>query len=129
MSTCVIAAPVAVALADLEQAFPGRVSYEPDEAGGTFVAIAGCALGDGWTHPIADLAFHLPFNYPWAAIYPYYLTTETWPNSMVAPALQRVVWRGRQVIQVSLRHTSWTPEIDTALGCVRQTLQWACEQR
>ena len=113
------------ALRELEQAFPAAVTHEPDGAGGVYATVAGCWLGNHWSQPVVDLSFHIPFNYPWAAIYPYYLPGDTWPTAVVSPALQRISWRGQQVIQVSLRHNQWNPQIDTAVGCVRQVLAWA----
>jgi hypothetical protein len=125
MSAAVIVPSVAAAIDDLQRDLPSPIRYDADGSGGAFVVVEDCHLGDGWTVQCADLAFHLPYNYPWAAIYPYYLTTESWPTGQPDPALQRVIWRGMQVVQISLRHTRWTPEIDNALGCVRQTLEWA----
>ena len=122
MSATAIADTVARALEELEQVFPGAVTHEPDGTGGAYVTVAGCELGDRWTRPVAAVSFHVPFNYPWAAIYPYYLPGDAWPVGPAPPALQRIVWRGREVVQVSLRHNQWNPQIDNALGSVRQVL-------
>jgi hypothetical protein len=115
---------VSRAVGDLEHAFPDRVSLEADGSGGAVITVGGFALGARWAPATADLAFHVPFNYPWAAIYPYYLISGSWSNVPASPALQRVNWRGRDVVQISLRHNGWTPQIDTALGCVRQVIRW-----
>lgn len=123
MST-VLAADVGEGVRQLEEAFPDRISYEADGQGGAYVTVAGIQLGDGWNRPVAQLAFHLPYNYPAAAPYPFYLPAEAEPNGSWPPALQRVQWRNGQVVQVSLRHNSWDPARDTAVGSVFQVRDW-----
>jgi hypothetical protein len=114
------------ALEELERAFPGRVTVEAEDASGAVVRIADIQLSARWSAPTGDLWFLIPFHYPDAAIYPYHVTGAT-PSAGHVQALQPVNWRGMNATQVSLRHNSWNPNVDTALGSVRQTLAWLQE--
>lgn len=121
MTTGVYSPEITRALEELEQTFPGRISVEPDAAG-AIVRIAGIELSTRWSAATGNLSFLIPFHYPDAAIYPYYVTGAA-PSEYVA-ALQPVDWRGFGATQVSLRHNGWNPSVDTALGSVRQTAAW-----
>jgi hypothetical protein len=110
-------------LEGLEWAFPGRVSVESDEAGAV-VHLAAVELPAGWSPAVGVLSFLLPFHYPDAAIYPYYMTETTPAASVGGGALQQVSWRGVAATQVSLRHSGWDPARDTALGSVLATMAW-----
>jgi hypothetical protein len=114
---------VARALEELEHAFPRQVTVEAEDASGAIVRITGVELGSCWSPSTGDLWFLIPFHYPDAAIYPYYVTGAT-PTGGYPPALQTVQWRGMAATQVSLRHNGWNPSVDTALGSVRQALAW-----
>lgn len=128
MSTALLAGDVAQGIQELEQAFPGEVSYSPDASGGAVVAVT-ITLGPRWSQPSAPLSFALAYNYPAGAIYPFYLPEHlvlvdgSWPA-----ALQRVAWQGSSVIQVSLRHTNWDPLRDNAVGSVLQAQSWLRRQ-
>ena len=124
MSTSVVSAEVARALEELELAFPGRLSIEAQEPAGTVVRIRGVELSGRWSAASAELWFAIPFHYPDAAIYPYYVVGAT-PTAAVG-GLQPVNWRGMAVTQVSLRHNTWDPTCDTAVGSVLQTKAWLC---
>jgi hypothetical protein len=110
------------AIEELEEAFPSRVAIEPGEDAGTIVRISETALGEGWSLRMGVLWFVLPFHYPDAAIYPYYVTAATPLGSN--GALQAVTWRGMPVTQVSLRHSAWDPARDNAVGSVLLTQAW-----
>ncbi len=114
---------LAHALGELERAFPRRVAVVADDEQGAVVRISDVELSPRWSEPKGDVWFLLPFHYPDAAIYPYYVTGAT-PAGGQVPALQAVSWRGMPATQVSLRHNCWNPNVDTALGSVRQTLAW-----
>jgi len=123
-----IAAEVAAAIGQLEEGFPGRISFIPDGTGGANVTVAELELGPRWTRERADLTFNVPYNYPHAPIYPYYLPAGTTPQAGLPQALQQVQWQGQQVVQVSLRNTNWDPSRDNAVGCVLQVRAWARKQ-
>lgn len=114
---------VAKAVEELADAF-GGVAAEPDGSGGAYVTVSDVELGQKWSRPSAPLTFHLPFNYPAASPYPYYLPGDLGVEDPWPPALQRIQWRDRQVIQVSLRHNNWDPVRDRVLGCILQVQEW-----
>lgn len=129
MNSAVISSEVATGIAELESAFPDRVCHEPDGSGGAYVTVDAIQLGGHWTRPSAPLTFHMAYNYPASAIYPFYLPAEVIPaNGPLPPALQPVQWRERSVIQVSLRHTNWDPRRDNAVGAAMQTQDWLQRQ-
>ncbi len=124
MSTLQLAPPLAAAIHELGRDF-GDVTCEPDGAGGVYVQVAEVQAGPQWEPAVIPVEFQILFNYPFAAIYPYYTTDElrrvdgAWPN-----ALQQVDWRGRRVVQISLRATRWQPNIETASSALAQVRHW-----
>jgi hypothetical protein len=119
------AQPLAAALDEIERDF-GTVSAEPDGSGGAYVRVDSVEAGPRWSPTLIPVEFQLLYNYPFAAIYPYYTTIELqrvdggpWPS-----ALQRADWRGRQVVQISLRSTRWQPGIETASSSLAQVRHW-----
>lgn len=123
--SAVLSSDVEAGLEELETAFPGRVHHVPDGTGGAVVTVDGVELGERWLQPAAALSFELAYNYPAAAIYPFYapddiqLSDGSWPAG-----LQQASWRGQAVIQISLRHNSWNPGLDNAVGSVLQVQDW-----
>ncbi len=124
MNTTLVAQEAAVALAELENAFPGRVSSEPDGLGGAIVAIAGMPMPAGWPLSHSPLMFVIPFSFPAIPVYPYYIGAEAAPPGALGEGLQRVDWRGCPVLQLSLRHNAWRPGLDTVVGSVLQAMDW-----
>jgi hypothetical protein len=118
---------LSLAIKELEDAFPGRVTVTIEEGAGAVVCIAAVELSGRWSPALGDLWFLIPYHYPDAAIYPYYLTGST-PTGGLIGGLQSVNWRGMDAIQVSLRHNGWSPSHDTALGSVHQTQAWLRSQ-
>jgi hypothetical protein len=125
VSALELAQPLAVALDELNRDF-GSLHAEPDGSGGVVVTVGSVEAGERWRPIVVPIEFQLLYNYPFAAIYPYYTTIELqrvdgepWP-----PALQRVEWRGRQMVQISLRSTRWQPGIETASSSLAQVRHW-----
>jgi len=120
-----LAPAVAGALTELRVDF-GAITVEPDGRGGAYVTVLELDAGPRWRPMQLELALHLPFNYPFSAVYPFYTTDELEraEGGMRPPALQTVEWRGRRVTQVSLRANRWRPEHDTASGAVAQVRHW-----
>jgi hypothetical protein len=124
MSTLQLTPLLAAAIGELERDF-GDVSCEPDGSGGAYVRVADVEAGPLWEPQLIPVEFQVQFNYPYAAIYPYYTIDEllrvdgSWPN-----ALQHVDWRGRRVVQISLRATRWQPNIETASSALAQVRHW-----
>ena len=122
MSVATMPAEIAGAVAELQAAFPDRVQVHEDPAGAV-VAIIGVTLSQRWSPRTGTLWFLIPYHYPDAAIYPFYLTGARPTGGMIG-GLQDVTWRAEPAIQVSLRHTAWNPKLDTALGSALQAQAW-----
>jgi hypothetical protein len=124
VNTAVVLSPgVTEAVGELEDFCSEEVALEPDGSGGAYVTIP-IDLGPSWSASAAPLTFHLSFNYPAASPYPYYLPGSLSLAGPWPPALQRIQWRDRNVIQVSLRHNNWDPHLDRVLGCILQVKEW-----
>lgn len=125
MNTAVLSEEVARAIEELESAFAGPVTHEPDDVGGAYVTVEKIELGPKWAVEQAPLTLHLAYNYPDAAIYPFYLPDGVVPADGSMPqALQPVRWRDQAVMQLSLRHNNWDPRRDNAVGAVMQAQAW-----
>jgi len=103
-----------------------QVTVEPEDQGGAYVTVDAVDLGPKWQPNTTQIEFVIAYNYPFAAIYPYYARPDlqradgrAWPS-----ALQRVSWRGRDLIQVSLRCNRWQPAHDTASNSLRMVIHW-----
>jgi hypothetical protein len=124
VSTLELAPPLSAAIHELERDF-GDITCEPDGAGGAYVRVSEVEAGPLWDPTVIPIEFQILFNYPFAAIYPYYTIDElrrvdgAWPN-----ALQHVDWRGRRVVQISLRATRWQPNLETASSALAQVRHW-----
>lgn len=119
-----VAEAVAVAIDELEEAC--RVSAEPTGDGGAIVTVHELEIGEGWQPSRIDLVFEVAFNYPYAAIYPYFTTPDLirTDGGQLPAALQRVEWRGASRTQISLRASRWSPQVDKATGAVLQVQRW-----
>lgn len=120
-----LAAAVAAAIIELEAEYES-VSWETDGSGGAHVTVAPLALGPRWQPSEVPVTFQVAFNYPHAAIYPFFTTHElsrvdngAWPS-----ALQKVGWRDQQVVQISLRANRWQPAYDTASSALALVGHW-----
>lgn len=115
---------VEAAITELEAEYDD-VAWEADGEGGAYVTAGPVEIGTRWTPEAVALSCQLAFNYPDAAIYPFYTTAELqstvglWPS-----ALQRVNWRGLAVVQISLRTKQWRPEHDTASTAIAIVAHW-----
>lgn len=127
MNAATLPADVAQALEQLDEAFAGRVSTQAGPDGGVVVCVRGVELSARWTPQTGDLWFAIPYHYPDAAIYPYYLTGATVTGGLVG-GLQPIEWQGTPAIQISLRHSAWDPARDNAVGSVLQTQAWLRSQ-
>lgn len=122
MSVATLPAELARAVTELEAALLGRVQVYEDQSGAV-VAITGVTLSERWSPRIGTLWFLIPYHYPDAAIYPFYVSGAQPTGGMIG-GLQQVQWRGEAAIQVSLRHNAWNPKLDTALGSALQAQAW-----
>lgn len=111
------------AVEELEEAFPGRVDVVSRDQTGAIVRVREVELSARWTPRRGDLWFLVPFHYPDAPIYPCYVVGAR-PTGGLVQALQVVSWQGMEVIQVSLRHSSWDPSTDNAVGYAIGAISW-----
>lgn len=123
MTAATLSPDISRAIEELEEAFPGRVTVAAADSAGAIVRVSETELSARWSRPHGDLWFLIPYHYPDAAIYPYYLTGATASGGIIG-GLQPVEWRGMPATQISLRHNGWNPNLDTALGSVLQTQSW-----
>jgi hypothetical protein len=114
-------AEVAAAIDELEEAF-GSVKSEPDGEGGAYVTVLELDIGERWLPSVIPLTFQLAFNYPHAAVYPYFAPGDLRrADGGARPgAMQQVEWRGSARVQISLRANAWSPAHDSAAGAVAQ---------
>ena len=105
-----ISAAVSEAVRELEEEFQLAVESEGD--GGAIVTVPGVDLGGSWAPQTVDLAFSVPFNYPFASIYPFFTTPalERRDGGERPSALQRVDWRGNRVTQIFATREPLGPE-------------------
>lgn len=120
-----ITAAISEAVEELERLF-GEVEVEPDGEGGAYVTVRELDLGEKWAPQVVPLSFQLPFNYPHAAVYPYYSPQglARADGGVCPPALQPVTWRGLPMVQISLRANRWSPTHDSAAGSVGQVVHF-----
>lgn len=124
MSGLTLASPVEAAIHELEAEY-ADIEWEPDGEGGAYVSAGPVEFGARWTPEAASVSCQIAFNYPDAAIYPFYTTSALqstvglWPS-----ALQRVNWRGIDVVQISLRIRQWRPEHDTVSTAIAMVRHW-----
>lgn len=124
MSSLVLADQVEAAILELETEH-ASVEWEHDGEGGAFVTVGPIEFGSRWTPDTAPVSCQIAFNYPDAAIYPFYTTSELQSTVGLWPAaLQRVSWRGTDVVQISLRIRGWRPEHDTASTAIAMVQHW-----
>jgi Prokaryotic E2 family E len=118
-----VSEPVLRAIQELQADF--AVTYEPTGDGGAIVVVHDLDLGASWQPAVIDLTFQIPYNYPFAAIYPYYAAGGLRrTDGQGETALQPASWRGQPHTQISLRANRWSPQVDTALGAVVQVQDW-----
>ena len=96
--------PYTAAIVELEAEYES-VAWEADGSGGAYVTVAPLVVGPRWEPSEVPITFQVAFNYPFAAIYPFYTTHElnridggAWPSARpacpstptsAAPAVER----------------------------------------
>jgi hypothetical protein len=122
--TTQLADSVQTATAQLAEVF--EITVEPTGDGGAVVTVRGVDAGERWSPSSLEVSFEIAFNYPFAAIYPYFTRPDLQPaaGQALPSALQRVEWRGAERTQISLRANRWNPQVDTAVGAVLQVQRW-----
>jgi Prokaryotic E2 family E len=116
---------VGEAITELEGEF-SEVNAEEDGEGGAYVAVGGIETLSRWLPELLTIEFRVLFNYPHAAIYPFYTTPDLQlaDGGLLPQAIQRVEWRGRALTQISLNSPRWSPQHDSAISKVKQVSRW-----
>ena len=130
MTSEVIKPGVAVAIAELEEAFPSStVNWEADSHGGAFVTLVGVPLNpqvfakyETW------VGFHITFQYPAADVYPHHVRPD------LARRDGRALdgdgrhpnrnFKGRTSLMLSRRSKHRDLRRDTATKKLRRVLAW-----
>jgi hypothetical protein len=122
-----ITSEVSEAIEELKKCFPANpLAFEEDGQGGAFVALSDFDIGPKYKPSTTFFKFHLPFQYPRADVYPLYVHAGITRSDGqgFGEGIQRVDWRGEQVLQLSRRSNHLDPTIDTAAVKLAKVLQW-----
>ncbi len=127
MNQATITPAVAEAIAELGQEF--TVSWRPTNDGGVIVTAHDIDIGPRWHPQTIAVEFVIPYNHPFAQIYPFYtaIGLARRDGAALPSGLAQAGWDGRPVTQISLRPTRWNPDHDTALGALEQVRHWLRE--
>jgi hypothetical protein len=98
---------VVAAIDDLKRQFPSAtVIVREDSAGGAYVLMEKVSIGSRYTPSETWLGFHIPSQFPYADIYPVFMSTEvsrTDHTPFAAPVTPGHHYEGRPAIQISRR--------------------------
>lgn len=122
------------AVAELERAFPGngvRVLEEPQ--GGAYVQVEDIDLGPGYTPQTSWIGFLIPFQYPRAQVYPFFLRPDLaradgQPFSPPINTGQMMPGFDVPAVMASRSSNRWDPARDTAALKVLRVIKWLMER-
>lgn len=116
------------AIAQLRAAFPGnRIEHTPEAQGGAYVIVHDLFLGDQYQPDHSWVGFLIPYNYPFADVYPHYVeSTFARGNGQALGEgfAQPMSWHDRAATQISRRSNRWDPNEDTAVTKLYKVLEW-----
>lgn len=119
------------AIAELKNEFGDTaVSYEEDGSGGAYTVIEPVALCSPPYNTPTWVAFHIPYTYPYADIYPVYVRNDLRQDGQRKEAMSDYPnYRGRHATQLSRRTQRYArnPDFDTAAAKIQKVLQWLKE--
>lgn len=105
------------------------VSVTPDGVGGVYVTVEDVAPGSQYLPTTTWLGFHINSAYPQSDVYPHYLgRVVRGDGAQHGPAVQLVMWQGREALQLSRRSSRWNPELDNAALKAQKVLSWFAAQ-
>lgn len=123
--------PVARAIAEIERCTP-EVSWKvgEDGSGGAVLLGTGVALGGVWEQSETWIGFRIPFNYPYADIYPHFVRGDLSRRDAgpLGEAMSASTFEGRPAVQLSRRSNHRVPGIETALIKLLKVLTWLRER-
>jgi hypothetical protein len=116
------------AIADLRAAFPDNgVEVHPEAQGGAHVIVYGLHLGNQYRPEHSWVGFLVPYNYPFADVYPHYVDptlARSDEQALGEGFAQPVSWHDRSATQISRRSNRWDPNEDTAVTKLYKVLEW-----
>jgi hypothetical protein len=122
-----LAASVVTAIDELEAAYPGvAVAHREDDEGGAFVIVDLVLLGPPYVQATTWVGFHIPFNYPFADIYPHFVRGDLarLDGQALGEGTSGGTFEGRPAIQLSRRSPRRDAGIDTAVLKLDRVLGW-----
>lgn len=105
------------------------VSVTPDGVGGVYVTVEDVAVGSQYLPTSAWMGFQINGAYPQSDVYPHYLgRVARRDGAQHGPAVQLVMWQGREALQLSRRSSRWNPALDNAALKAQKVLSWFADQ-
>lgn len=118
---------VAQALDELRRGLPDlRWDIRDDGEGGAIIIAEALALGGVWAQADTWIGFRVPFNYPYADIYPHFVRGDLArrDGGPLGEAMSVGSFEGRPAIQLSRRSTHRVPGLETALIKLHKVTTW-----
>ena len=125
-----LAGAVAGAIAELHDAFPdASVAATEDGQGGAVIVIDAVPLGAPYIQEATWVGFTIPFNYPFADVYPFFVRGDLarQDGEPLGPGTSTVAFDGRPnegAVQLSRSSPRRDAAIDTALRKLLRVLDW-----
>jgi hypothetical protein len=122
-----LAASVVAAIDELEAAYPGvAVSHREDDEGGAFVMVDPVPLGPPYVQATTWVGFHIPFNYPFADVYPHFVRGDLarLDGQALGEGTSGGTFEARPAIQLSRRSPRRDAGVDTAVLKLDRVLGW-----
>jgi len=118
---------VAKAVAELQAGAP-EVEWHigGDGQGGAVMIGEGLDLGGVWSQPSTWIGFRIPFNYPYADVYPHFVRGDLArrDGGGLGEAMSVTVFEGRPAVQISRRSSRRDPGVETALIKLLKVTEW-----
>jgi len=131
MTTPSFADAVATAVNELRIEFsPAVVTAEPDGEGGAHVRLDPVELGSPILQKTTWVAFRIPYNYPYADVYPHFVRPDLRVDGgALSAGMSQVQFLGVPAVQLSRRSNRRVAESDTAAVKLRKVVSWLSSTR
>lgn len=120
------------AIEEIQRTFPGnKVEVVPDGQGGAAVFVDALDVSPAFTPASTWVGFHIPFQYPYADIYPHFVRSDLERAGVggLAEAMSQASFQGRSAIQISRRSNRRDAERDTAALKLLRIVEWLRTRR
>lgn len=125
------AAPVAQAIEELRNTFPGSsMEVEPDGDGGAEVVVRDVPLGAPYVQDVVWFGFRITCQYPYADVYPHFTNADLArvDGGNLGGGFGSASFRDEPAIQISRASNGLNPETDTAALKLLKVLKWMKER-